>query len=169
MRQAGLMAVLLAAVALPGVAGAQDTAAALGEPTAAQAELPRAALTITTKDGKAHPFSVELAKTYRQQEVGEMFRTVLPADRGMLFLWPAPQDSDMWMRNTLVSLDIVFIDGDGRIHSIIENAVPRSEAHLSSHGAVAATLELQGGITEKLGIEVGDKVSSSALPGSGKP
>lgn len=91
--------------------------------TQAQARLPTAPLTITTRDGQKHEFTVELAKTYRQQEVGEMFRKHLPENEGMLFMWATPQVSDMWMRNTLVPLDIVFIDSTNHIHAIAENAV----------------------------------------------
>lgn len=131
--------------------------------TAAQARLPTSSLTITTRDGKTHDFTVELAKTYREQEVGEMFRKTLPETEGMLFMWPHPQVSDMWMRNTLVPLDIVFIDATNHIHAISENAVPLSEAILPSEGVVANTLELAGGMTAKLGIRVGDLVSSPAL------
>ncbi|MBB2162374.1 DUF192 domain-containing protein [Gluconacetobacter sacchari] len=148
------------------LAGGHMAAAARAEddtPTKAQAELPREALTIESAKGVKHVFSVELATTPRQQRVGEMFRTSVPADRGMLFVWPYPQQSDMWMENTLVSLDIVFIGEDGRITAIAENAVPQSLARISSHGPARATLELQGGITEKLGIVVGDKVESKAL------
>ncbi|MFT8479840.1 DUF192 domain-containing protein [Gluconobacter oxydans] len=131
--------------------------------TQAQARLPTASLTITTRDGQKHAFTVELAKTYRQQEVGEMFRKHLPENEGMLFMWATPQVSDMWMRNTLVPLDIVFIDSTNHIHAIAENAVPLSEAILRSDGVVANTLELAGGVTAKLGIRVGDAVASSAL------
>ncbi|GBR34504.1 DUF192 domain-containing protein [Gluconobacter kondonii] len=150
--------VLLAALGLSaGVARAEDPI------TQAQARLPTDSLTIMTRDGQKHVFTVELAKTYRQQEVGEMFRKNLPENEGMLFMWPAPQVSDMWMRNTLVPLDIVFIDSTNHIHAIAENAVPLSEAILRSDGVVANTLELAGGVTAKLGIRVGDVVSSSAL------
>ncbi|MEN3167424.1 DUF192 domain-containing protein [Gluconobacter sp. OJB] len=150
--------VLLAALGLSaGVARAEDPI------MQAQARLPTESLTITTRDGQKHVFTVELAKTYRQQEVGEMFRKNLPENEGMLFMWPAPQVSDMWMRNTLVPLDIVFIDSTNHIHAIAENAVPLSEAILRSDGVVANTLELAGGVTAKLGIRVGDVVSSSAL------
>ncbi|WKE47432.1 DUF192 domain-containing protein [Gluconobacter oxydans] len=131
--------------------------------TQAQARLPTAPLTITTRDGQKHEFTVELAKTYRQQEMGEMFRKHLPENEGMLFMWATPQVSDMWMRNTLVPLDIVFIDSTNHIHAIAENAVPLSEAILRSDGVVANTLELAGGVTAKLGIRVGDAVTSSAL------
>lgn len=150
------------------LAGGQGIGAAWAQaeddtPTKAQSELPRENLTITGANGTKHAFSVELATTPRQQRVGEMFRTSVPADRGMLFVWPYPQQSDMWMENTLVSLDIVFIGEDGRITAIAENAVPQSLARISSHGPARATLELQGGLTEKLGIVVGDKVESKAL------
>ena len=74
------------------------------------------------------------------------------------------------MENTQVPLDIVFIGADNRISSIVENAVPLSLARISSHGPARATLELRGGITERLGISVGDRVDSMALSGvsSGK-
>ncbi|WP_408737087.1 DUF192 domain-containing protein [Acetobacter fallax] len=131
-------------------------------PVKAQPQLMREPLSIESKNGK-HQFSIEIAKTPREQEVGEMFRPDLPADRGMLFVWPYAQQSDMWMENTLASLDIIFIGADRHIQSIIENTVPGSLAHLSSHGPVLATLELQGGITGKLGISVGDVVSVPSL------
>ncbi|QDH17997.1 DUF192 domain-containing protein [Swingsia samuiensis] len=131
--------------------------------THAQPTLPTAPLTITTKDGVKHVFTVELAKEFKQQEIGEMFRKELPKNKGMLFVWERPQTSDMWMRNTYIPLDIVFIDSNNRIHAIAENAVPLSESIISSHGEVANTLELAGGVTEELGIRVGDLVSGQAL------
>lgn len=153
-----LCCALVAALGMSaGVAKAEDPI------TQAQARLPTAPLTITTRDGQKHEFTVELAKTYRQQEVGEMFRKHLPENEGMLFMWATPQVSDMWMRNTLVPLDIVFIDSTNHIHAIAENTVPLSEAILRSDGVVANTLELAGGVTAKLGIRVGDAVTSSAL------
>ncbi len=141
-------------------ARAQDTGA---EPTAAQPPLPTRTLTITSADGRSHRFSVEIARTPREQQVGLMFRTAVAANGGMLFVWPRPQASQMWMENTLVPLDMVFIGADGAIASIAENTVPRSLAIISSNGAAAATLELQGGLTEHLGISVCDKVACKAL------
>lgn len=135
--------------------------------TQAQSQLPTAPLTITGRDGKTHVFTVELARTDHEQEVGEMFRTSLPADGGMLFLWPEPRQSDMWMRNTLVPLDIVFISPDHRIHAIAEDAIPQSEAVLSSQGVVGSVLELPGGTTARLGLVVGDAVSSPAYDSIG--
>ena len=129
------------------------------EPTAAQPELPKEKLIITTHDGVQHVFQVEMAMTPMQQITGLMFRTSVPADGGMLFDWGTPRESQMWMKNTLVPLDMVFINQDGTIRAIAENTVPESLAVIDSHGPVLATLELQGGITAKLGIVVGDKVT----------
>lgn len=145
--------------AAPDSSGAVDQ----GEITQAQPELPTESLTITTRDGKKQSFIVELARTERQQEAGEMFRKAIPADHGMLFLWNTPHESAMWMRNTLISLDIVYIDSSHHIHAIEENTIPLSEAVISSHGVVASVLELPGGTTERLGILVGDQIESPAF------
>ncbi len=126
----------------------------------AQDELAKEKLIITSQDGKKHIFMVEVAKTSKEQEVGEMFRTSIPENGGMLFVWPVLQRSTMWMKNTLVSLDMVFINKDHKIQAIAEYTVPYSLAPISSQGPVIATLELQSGITEKLGIKVGDKVDT---------
>ena len=134
------------------------------EPTAAQPTLSTAPLKILGRDGASHEFDVELAETPRQQQVGLMFRRSVAADGGMLFTWARPQVSQMWMENTLVPLDMVFIAADGRIDSIAENTVPRSLAIVSSSGKVVATLELAAGTTARLGISVGDRVISKALP-----
>jgi uncharacterized membrane protein (UPF0127 family) len=124
-----------------------------------QAQLPTQKLTIIGKSGDRHTFTVEIASTPQEQEIGEMYRTNIPADSGMFFDWGTPREVPMWMKNCPVPEDMVFIGADGRITHIAENTVPYSEANISSGGPVRATLELQGGITAKLGIEVGDKVS----------
>ena len=144
---------LILFAAIPTMARAQDS-----EPTAAQPELPKEKLVIVTRDGVHHVFNVEVATTPRQQQVGEMFRTSVPSDGGMLFVWPSPRPSPMWMENTLVPLDMVFINADGTIRAIAENTVPESLASIDSHGPVLATLELAGGTTAQLNIRVGDKV-----------
>ena len=141
-------------------------AAALAEEpdiTHAQPELPREKLVIVTHDGKEHVFHVEMAETAEQQTVGLMFRTSVAPDGGMLFDWREPRDSQMWMRNTLVPLDMVFINEDGTIRHIAENTVPESLAIIDSGGPVRATLELAGGTTERLDIRVGDKVRAKAF------
>ena len=127
-------------------------------PTGPQPELPKERLVITTRDGVHHEFSVEIASTPDQQTVGLMFRPSVPAEGGMLFDWGIPRDSQMWMRNTIAPLDMVFINADGTIRSIAENTVPQSLAVIDSRGPVRATLELAAGTTARLNIRVGDKV-----------
>jgi uncharacterized protein len=123
-----------------------------------QPELPKEKLTIVSRDGARHDFMVEMAMTMDQQTVGLMFRPTVPPDGGMLFDWGAPRDSEMWMKNTIAPLDMVFINADGTIRSIAENTVPQSLAVIDSHGPVRATLELAAGTTARLDIRVGDKV-----------
>jgi len=146
MKRRLLLAVLLLA---PLAARAQTTA---------QPELPKEKLTIVTRDGQRHDFNVEMALTPDQQTVGLMFRKEVPPDGGMLFDWGTPRESTMWMRNTVSSLDMIFINADGTIRRIAENTVPESLATISSGGPVRATLELAAGMARRLGIHVGDKV-----------
>jgi uncharacterized membrane protein (UPF0127 family) len=141
---------LLAFLALlPLAAAAQD---------GPQPRLPTEPLVIVTRDGRQHRFTVEMARTPDQQMIGLMFRTEVKPDEGMLFDWGAPRESTMWMRNTLVPLDMLFIAADGRIHRIAERTVPLSLATISSQGPVRATLELAGGTAERLNLRPGDRV-----------
>ncbi len=142
-----------------------NTAARADEPTAAQPKLPTETLSIVADDGKTHSFTVELPVTQQQQDTGEMFRTSIPADTGMLFVWPQPQIAQMWMENCPVPEDMVFIGADGIIKSIAENTVPYSLKNISSGVPVLATLELQGGITAALNISVGDRVIAKQFSG----
>jgi uncharacterized protein len=143
---------------------ALSSAAALALPlavpaqTGPQPELPREKLVIVTHDGQRHEFSVEMAMTSDQQMTGLMFRRVVPDGSGMLFDWGNERDMAMWMKNTLIPLDMLFINADGTIRAIAENTVPESLAPISSHGPVRAALELAAGTAEKLDIRVGDKV-----------
>ena len=145
---------LLAALAmLPLLAHAQPV-----DPKGPQPELPKEPLAITTRDGVRHSFMVEMATTPEQQTVGLMFRPSVAPDGGMLFDWGTPRDSQMWMRNTIAPLDMLFINADGTIRSIAENTVPQSLAVIDSRGPVRATLELAAGTAARLNIRVGDKV-----------
>jgi uncharacterized membrane protein (UPF0127 family) len=143
--------VLLFLLALPTRVWAVDT-------SKPQPELPKEKLVIVTRDGAEHAFNVEMALTSDQQTVGEMFRPSVPEDGGMLFVWPYPRESQMWMRNTIAPLDMVFINTDGTIRSIAEDTVPESLATVDSRGPVKATLELAAGTARRLNIRVGDKV-----------
>lgn len=134
------------------------TAPAADAQTTAQPELPKEPLAIITRDGKRHEFQVEMALSPEQQRVGLMFRPSVPAAGGMLFDWGAPRDSAMWMRNTISPLDMLFINADGTIRRVAEDAVPGSLATIESRGPVRATLELAAGTAKRLDIRVGDKV-----------
>jgi uncharacterized membrane protein (UPF0127 family) len=147
----------LAAIALP-LSLVAPLRAQAPEPTSPQPELPKEQLVIVGRNGTQHLFAVEMAIKPEEQKVGEMFRTSVPADGGMLFDWGYPKPTQMWMRNTLVPLDMVFINPDGTIRSIAEETTPHSLAVIDSRGPVRAVLELAGGTTAKLDIRVGDTV-----------
>src|SRR6187549_3821706 len=109
MKRRSLLSLLLVAFALgPVRAGAQN---------GPQPELPKQKLVIVTHDGKEHVFNVEMALSPEQQATGLMFRLSVPPDGGMLFDWGTPRDTKMWMKNTIVPLDMVFINADGTIRA----------------------------------------------------
>jgi uncharacterized membrane protein (UPF0127 family) len=120
------------------------------------------ALTIETAQGK-QPFMVELATTPDQMQLGLMFRTALPADQGMLFIYPSEQQVSFWMKNTLIPLDMLFIGADGHIRHIAQRAIPHDETPIASIEEVKSVLEVNGGTVERLGIKTGDLVRSPAL------
>jgi uncharacterized membrane protein (UPF0127 family) len=151
---------LLASLCLP-IAAHADA----GDPTGPQPKLPTEQLTIIDDNGKSHLFNVELPATEQEQDTGEMFRTSIPPDAGMLFLQPQPQVWQMWMKNCPVPEDMVFINPNGTIASIAEMTVPYSLKTISSGTPVLATLELQGGITATDNISAGDKVIAKQFPG----
>ncbi len=123
-------------------------------------------LVVETGAGARHGFEVELAVTPGQQAQGLMFRRDLAADAGMLFLYRRERPVSMWMKNTLIPLDMLFLARDGRIVHLVERAVPGSLRTISSEQAVAAVLELNGGTAQRLNLSVGDRVLYSALGGS---
>lgn len=108
--------------------------------------------------GGRFEFQVELAVSPEQRSQGLMFREELAEDRGMLFDFGTSQRASMWMRNTYVPLDMLFIDTDGRIAQIVTNTQPLSDAVIASREPVRAVLELRAGVTARLGIEPGDRV-----------
>ena len=119
--------------------------------------LKRSEIFIETKSGQ-HRFAVELAETPEQLSFGLMFRRALPQDAGMLFDYARPQQVSMWMKNTLIPLDMLFIDKSGNIVHIHQRAVPGSLEAISSKVPVRGVLELNGGTVSRLGITRGDKV-----------
>lgn len=135
-------------------------AAACGEPAPAQNAdgLVREPLAIETVAGGRHEFRVEVADSPEERAQGLMLRTEMAADAGMLFEYPAPQYITMWMANTILPLDMVFIAAGGRILNIVERTVPQSTETIPSAAPAMAVLELNAGTAARLGLAVGDLV-----------
>lgn len=125
-------------------------------PGKAQA-LPTSPLAIQSK-GQTHAFTVELADTQPERDIGLMHRDRLAADRGMLFDFQREQFERFWMRNTFIPLDMIFIRGNGAIAYIAENTAPHSEAPVGPNEPVRAVLEVPGGTSKRLGLGKGDVV-----------
>ncbi len=104
-------------------------------------------------------YRVEVADNAKLKSLGLMYRSSLPVNQGMLLLNEKPQRLNIWMKNTFLPLDIIYIDAAGHIVKIIENAVPESTALLPSGGKVKAVLELNAGQVHKREIAVGDRVT----------
>jgi len=119
---------------------------------------------VTIKTGKGEfVFNTELAITNRQRQMGLMFRKSMAQDEAMLFTWQTPQPISMWMKNTLISLDMIFIRQGGVVANIGKATTPLSLDSVSSDGDVAAVLEVIAGTAERIGLKKGDLV---VLPAS---
>lgn len=119
---------------------------------------PRSDVEVVTADGRHHRFTVEVATTPEQLAQGLMYRRKMAADAGMLFDFRMERPVSMWMRNTLMPLDMLFIAKDGKVVGFKERAVPGSEEIISAPGMIRAVLELNGGTVARLGLAVGDRV-----------
>ena len=117
-------------------------------------------LDIITATGPHH-FSVEVMRTDAGREKGLMFRKNMPKDRGMLFDFKTEQPVMMWMKNTYLPLDMVFISRNGKVVNVAENAEPLSEAIIASDGPVFAVLEVNAGEARQIGVKPGDEVHHS--------
>lgn len=120
-------------------------------------------IVVRSASGNDYYFSIELAIDPKTQQRGLMFRKSMPKMHGMLFVFGNSAQRSFWMKNTLIPLDIIFIEKDGRIGHIHHNAQPLDETFISSQGAAYAVLELNGGMSHELGINVGDKILHTAF------
>jgi uncharacterized membrane protein (UPF0127 family) len=115
-------------------------------------------LAILTKAGQRHAFQVEVARNDADRAQGLMFRRSMVPDHGMLFDFGRVEPVAMWMQNTYIPLDMLFIRPDGTIARVAANAEPLSTRTIPSGEPVLAVLELNGGTASRLGIKAGDRV-----------
>jgi hypothetical protein len=120
---------------------------------------PQSLLAIRTSSGKVVNFKIWLADTKRREQQGMMFIREMDEHTGMLFMFPENKPVSMWMHNTYISLDILFLDAHGKIDYIAAHATPQSDTIIGPSTPEFAVLELKGGACEHFGIKVGDIVS----------
>jgi uncharacterized protein len=126
-------------------------------PTIAQKAMRQDTLKIITSTG-THAFDIEIAETDEEKARGLMFRRSLAPNAGMLFPYAPAQEITMWMKNTYISLDMVFIRADGTVLRVAAGTEPFSEKVISSEGDALAVLEVIAGTAAKIGVKAGDKV-----------
>jgi uncharacterized membrane protein (UPF0127 family) len=120
-------------------------------------------IVLKTESGD-HRFDIEVVETEQERARGLMYRRSLPQNAGMLFLYDPPQHIVMWMKNTMIPLDMVFIARDGTVHRIESNAEPFSTTRIPSGAVVLGVLELNGGAAQRIGLKPGDRI---VYPGLG--
>ncbi|WP_054141774.1 DUF192 domain-containing protein [Bosea sp. AAP35] len=159
-RVAAVCLALVAAFAgpLPAASQTSQLVQAPGGPgAAAPASAALETLAIVSGD-KRHGFQVEVMRTPEQRARGLMHRRYMPADRGMLFDFARVEPVAMWMENTYIPLDMLFIRADGTIARIAENTEPLSQRTIPSGEPVLSVLEINGGVSRTLGIKPGDRI-----------
>ena len=160
-----LLRKMFVAVAFAFAGAAGTVAHAQVGPIEDLAKFPRGKLEIADGKKVKHVFDVWLADSPQRQAQGLMFVRSLPELRGMLFVHESPKQLSMWMKNTYIPLDMVFIDANGRIQQIIEQTTPHSLATISSNAPALAVLEIAGGEAKRLGLHAGQRVLHTALVG----
>lgn len=135
-------------------------------PAVAQQVAPRfeqSTLTIHTRAGVAHPFKIEIARTAKQMALGLMYRRRMAVDAGMLFIHERTERVRMWMKNTYIPLDMLFVGANGRILDLKQRTVPLSLSIIASKKPVLAVFEVNAGTVSRLGIAIGDRVDHLAF------
>lgn len=144
-----LLAVIATSLAMPGLSTADS------EPLF---QFPQSRLSIRTASGRVLHFNVWVADNPSRQEQGLMFVRDLEEHAGMMFVYPGSQRITMWMKNTYIPLDMLFLDSQGRIDHIAPRATPLSLDIISAPRPANAVIELKGGAAQRLGIHVGDLI-----------
>lgn len=127
------------------------------------AAFPRERIVIETRSARRHEFDAWRADTPRTREQGLMFVREMRADQAMIFVYDPPVHVSMWMKNTLLALDMLFVDGRGCIVKVKRDARPGLLATISAGAAIALVVELKGGTAASLGVDVGDRVLRPAV------
>lgn len=135
---------------------------AVGFATQAQAQCAPDQVELRGDWGQAR-FSVEVVDTPETRAQGLMFRESLPRSAGMLFIYESPTTASFWMRNTLIPLDMLFVDPEGRVGHIHHNARPRDETPIPGGDNVLMVLEINGGLAQRIGIEPGSELRHPRL------
>ncbi len=130
--------------------------------TSADAGMRKDRLTVVTETGR-HEFAIEVAETEADKALGLMYRTSLDRRAGMLFAYKKPFEITMWMKNTYISLDMIFIRPDGIVHRIARRTEPFSEAVIASRGDVSAVLEVIAGVADEIGLKPGDRIEHAVF------
>jgi len=150
-----LMAPSLAGLGMLGLASSSSPA--IGQVQLQPQAQPLEPLTVVTASGR-HVFQVEVMRTPEQRARGLMFRRFMPADRGMLFDFEQTAPVSMWMQNTYIPLDMVFIRADGTVARIAEQTEPLSTRTIPSGEPVLSVLEVNGGVAARIGLKPGDRI-----------
>ena len=110
------------------------------------------------QNGVQAQFNIELAVTPAEQAQGLMYRESMPSFDGMLFVYPSPRAVTFWMKNTLIPLDMLFIDETGLVQRIKENATPQSTETIPGGENIQYVLEINGGLSKMLGLSAGAEI-----------
>lgn len=148
------------------VAGMLPVAACAQTSAPVAAEVAFESVRVITTNGP-HDFKVEIADDDYERARGLMYREAMAADHGMLFLFPNVAERSFWMHNTPLPLDIIYISPTAQVVSIQKNAIPYDRTPLRSYGEAVAVLEINGGLSDQLGIKPGDRIEHRFFAGKG--
>ena len=161
MRTHGFVAAL--AVILLSAAGSPDAAAQDRESLLPLSAFPRERIAIETRSARRHTFDAWRADTPQTRAQGLMFVRSLQPEQAMIFVYAPPQHVGMWMKNTLIPLDMLFVDADGCVVKVHDRAEPGSLETIASDAPVVLVVELAGGVADRLGLRAGDRVARPAV------
>jgi hypothetical protein len=123
----------------------------------------QSSFSIINAKGERFSFKAEVAQSKKEQAYGLMFMRSMPEDKGMIFTFSPPSEAVFWMKNTLIPLDILFVRPDGTIGLIVASAQPQDMTPIRSQEPISAVIEINGGLSKKVGLETGDKVESPII------